>query len=84
MRSPVRLHAFRAQGLNHSLWYYWAMPGSPWKGTQVAGAGWTFSEPSIFVRPDGEADIVVQGPKQSLLYYWATPGSLWNRSAAQL
>ncbi len=39
-----------------------------------------FSAPSIFVRPNGEADIVVQGPNNSLMYYHATPGSGWTAS----
>ena len=34
--------------------------------------------PSIFVRPDGEADVAVQGPDFSLTYYWAMPGSAWR------
>jgi hypothetical protein len=34
---------------------------------------------SIFVRSDGEADIVAQGPGNfSLMYYWALPGDNWG------
>jgi hypothetical protein len=33
---------------------------------------------SIFVRPDGEADIVAQGDDGSLMYYWAVPGGTWS------
>ena len=33
---------------------------------------------SIFVRPDGQADIVARGPGGTLMYHWATPGSAWR------
>jgi hypothetical protein len=33
---------------------------------------------SIFVRPDGEADVVARGPGNTLMYHWATPGSPWH------
>ena len=60
--------------------YYWAVPGCPWQSTQVAGADTTMasSAPSVFVRPDGEADIVVVGPDNTLMYYWGAPGSSWR------
>ena len=35
---------------------------------------------SIFVRPDGEADIVARGPGNTLMYHWATPGSAWRNT----
>ena len=46
------------EGANHTLQYYFATPGNPWDHAQVAGAGTTYSVPSIFVRSNGEADIV--------------------------
>jgi len=36
------------------------------------------SPPSVFVRPDGEADIVAVGPDNTLMYYWAAHGSRWR------
>jgi hypothetical protein len=33
---------------------------------------------SIFVHPDGEADVVARGPGNTLMYYWAAPGSPWR------
>ena len=33
---------------------------------------------SIFVRPDGEADIVARGHGNTLMYHWAPPGSAWH------
>lgn len=33
---------------------------------------------SIFVRPDGEADVVARGTGDSLMFYWAAPGSPWH------
>jgi hypothetical protein len=33
---------------------------------------------SIFVRPDGEADLVARGPGNTLMYYWAVPGFPWR------
>jgi hypothetical protein len=73
------------EGANHTLLYYWAIPGSKWQHTQVAGPGSTFSAPSIFVRSDtatqaNEADIVAEGPNHTLLYYWAIPGSKWQHT----
>jgi hypothetical protein len=35
---------------------------------------------SIFVRPDGEADIVARGPGNTLMYHWAAPGSPWRNT----
>jgi kumamolisin len=67
-----------AQGPNNSLVYYWATPGSNWSGDLVAGNGTTFSAPFVFVRSNGEADIVAQGPNDSLMYYWAASGSNWS------
>ena len=34
--------------------------------------------PSVFVRPDGRADVVARGPDFSLVHYWAAPGSPWQ------
>ena len=67
-----------AQGPGFSLMYYWAMPGSGWRSTQLAGPGTTYSVPSVFVRPNGRADVVARGPDFSLAHYWATPGSPWH------
>ncbi len=38
----------------------------------------TFSAPSMFVRPSGEADIVIQGPNNSLIVYHTTPNGSWS------
>ena len=67
-----------ARGPGNTLMYNWATPGSPWRSAQVAGARTTYSVPSLFVRPGGEADVAVQGPDFSLMYYWAMPGSGWR------
>ena len=67
-----------AQGANHTLQYYFATPGNPWDHAQVAGAGTTYSAPSIFVRSNGEADIVAEGANDTLQYYFATPGNPWD------
>ncbi len=64
-------------GLNNSLMYFWATPGSQWNSTSIAGPNTTYSAPAIAVRSTGEADVVVMGPNNSLMYYWATPGSQW-------
>jgi hypothetical protein len=69
------------EGPHHSLLLYWATPGSPWHEETVAGAGTTYSVPSVFVRtlaPAGETDIVAEGPDHTLQYYWATPGRSWS------
>jgi hypothetical protein len=58
--------------------YHWASPGSNWSSVLVAGNGTTFSAPFVFVRSNGEADIVAQGPNDSLMYYWAASGSNWS------
>ena len=68
------------EGANHTLQYYFATPGNPWDHAQVAGAGTTYSAPSIFVRSDGEADIVAQGANHTLQYYFATPGNPWDHA----
>jgi hypothetical protein len=34
--------------------------------------------PSVFVRPNGEADFVTQGANNSLLYYYNRPGIGWS------
>ena len=63
-----------ARGPGNTLMHYCAEPGSPWRGTQLAGPGTTYSAPSIVIRADGRADIAAQGPGFSLVYYWAAPG----------
>jgi hypothetical protein len=68
------------EGANHTLQYYWATPGGTWNHAQVAGAGTTFSAPSIFVRSDGEADIVAEGVNHTLQYYFATPGNPFDHA----
>ncbi len=68
------------EGANHTLQYYWATPGGTWSHAQVAGAGSTYSAPSIFVRSDGEADIVAEGANNTLQYYFATPGGTWDHA----
>ncbi len=70
-----------AVGQDNSLRYYWATPstiGKPgtWNFTEIAAGGTTISA-SMFVRSNGEADVVAQADN-SLVYYWATPGSAWN------
>ena len=67
-----------AEGLNHSLLYFHATPGSQWSAYTIAGPGTRYSAPAIAVRsvdPEGEADVVAEGPNHSLLYFHATPGS---------
>jgi len=73
------------EGPNHTLQYHFATPSSQWQNVQVAGAGSTYSAPSIFVRAadatgPNEADIVAEGPNNSLQYYWATPGGQWHHA----
>jgi hypothetical protein len=71
-----------AEGPGNSLVYYYSLVSNEilpqWRSAQIAAPGTTYSAPSIFVRPDGEADIVAEGPGNSLLYYHATPGSAWG------
>jgi hypothetical protein len=71
-----------AQGPDNSLLYYHTLVSNvllpQWRSTQIAGPGTTYSAPSIFVRPDNEADIVAEGPDNSLLYFHATSGSAWR------
>jgi hypothetical protein len=72
-----------AEGASNTLQYYDATPGSPWGSTQVAGAGTTYSAPSIFVRAStdtqpNEADIVAEGASNTLQYHWAVPGGQWS------
>jgi len=73
------------EGPNHTLQYHFATPSSQWQNVQVAGAGSTYSAPSIFVRAadatgPNEADIVAEGPNNTLQYYWATPGGQWHHA----
>ena len=72
-----------AVGPGDTLLYHWAAPGSQWPGsewhsTQVAPADEAMSSaaPSIFVRPDGEADITAVGPRGTVMYYRAAPGAV--------
>ncbi|HEY2511537.1 MAG TPA: hypothetical protein VGI39_11800, partial [Polyangiaceae bacterium] len=51
--------------------------------TTIAGTSTTFSQPSIFVRSSGEADVVARGGGGVLDYYWATPGSSWSSAVIQ-
>jgi hypothetical protein len=46
----------------------------------IAGSKTTDSAPSVFVRSDGEADVVAEGPTNSLDYYDATPDSAWTQT----
>lgn len=73
-----------AEGPGNSLLYYYTLASNvlvpQWRQAQIGGPGTTFSAPAIFVRSDGEADIVAEGPDNSLLYYHATPGSAWRWS----
>ena len=52
------------------------------KGLGVAVAAKTpppvSSSGAIFVRPDGEADVVYEGPNHELRYSWALPGQAWS------
>ena len=51
----------------------WTPSSSSW----VAAGRVAFSAPALAVRPNGEADIVVQGPDNSLMHYHAFPGTTW-------
>ena len=66
-----------------TLTHYWARPGEAWRSAQVTAGGETFLAASIFVRPDGRADIAALGSGAALLYYWATPGSGWQGTRLQ-
>jgi hypothetical protein len=74
-----------SQGPDNSLWYFHSLVSNilvpQWSASQLNGAGTTYSAPAIFVRSDGEADVVAEGPDNSLLYYHATPGGAWYRTA---
>jgi hypothetical protein len=71
-------------GVDKSLNYYWATPGSSWNWSQIGKPGSTFSDPAIAVRQTGyapvigEADVVAQGPNNSLMYYHAKPAEDWS------
>ena len=71
------------QGPNHSLHFYWAINGiAGWHPEKVAGAGTTYSAPSM-LDSDSEVIIAVQGPNHSLVLYWAANGVAgWNRVQA--
>jgi hypothetical protein len=73
-----------SQGPDNSLWYYHSLVSNvlvpQWRASQLNGPGTTYSTPSVFVRSDGEADVVAEGPDNSLLYYHATPGGAWYRA----
>jgi acylphosphatase len=59
-----------------SLVYYWANH-TPWASIQIAAPGTAMlaSNPSIFVRPDGEADVVARGvPDSQIMYYSLVSG----------
>jgi hypothetical protein len=70
-----------SQGPDNSLWYYHSLVSNvlvpQWRASQLNGPGTTYSTPSVFVRSDGEADVVAEGPDNSLWYYHATPGNPW-------
>ncbi len=66
-----------------TLTHYSARPGEAWRSAQVAAGGETFLAASIFVRPDGRADIAALGSGAALLYYWAAPGSGWQGTRLQ-
>ena len=64
-----------AEGPHHSLRFYWAVNGSPtWHAEKVAGAGTTFSAPSMTVNGNS-VNIAAEGPNHSLRFYWAVNGS---------
>jgi hypothetical protein len=42
----------------------------------------TFPAPSLFVRPNGEADIAAESPDDMLWYHRATPGGPWPGAQA--
>jgi hypothetical protein len=41
------------------------------QNAQVAGTFTTYSAPAIFMRPNGQSDMVVQGHGNTMLYYSA-------------
>jgi hypothetical protein len=59
------------------------MPGSPWRSAEVTTGGQTFVAASVFVRPDGRADIAALGSGTAVLYYRAAPGSGWQGTRLQ-
>jgi acylphosphatase len=66
-----------------SLFYYYrANQGTQWNSIEIAAPGTSTltSNPSIFVRPDGEADVVARGvPDSQVMYYSLAPGgSTWT------
>jgi hypothetical protein len=68
-----------AEGVNHSLDFYWQTDGSStWSPAEVvAGANSTYSAPVLADIGNG-VGIVAQGPQNSLDYYWAANGtSTW-------
>ena len=62
------------QGPKDSLRFYRAIGPTTWHPETVAGAGTTFSAPSVTA--DGHVvDIAARGPDESLLFYWAVSGT---------
>ena len=57
-------------GPNNSLDFYFNIYASPqWGPNIVAGAGTTYSAPSIAMMANGETVIAAQGPNNSLDFY---------------
>jgi hypothetical protein len=71
--------ATAVHGSNNSLYFYWATNGtSTWHKELVAGAGSTFSAPSLGLNSQGTA-IATAGPNNSLDFYRATSNaSTWR------
>jgi hypothetical protein len=71
-------HSYIAvEGPSHSLRFYSLSHGS-WHRTKLAGAGSTFSAPSLAVGPHGPG-VAAQGPGRTLWYYSLKHGH-WHKS----
>jgi hypothetical protein len=66
-------------GWDHSLRFYWSATGKTWHRTLVAGAGTTFSGPSLVAVSGGGAFIAAEGARHTLQFYRLTAGR-WHRT----
>jgi hypothetical protein len=66
-------------GRDHTLQFYWSSTGKTWHRTRVAGAGTTFSGPSLAATSGSGAFIAAEGARHTLQFYWLTAGR-WHRT----